>query len=181
EYYFDFIAEKLGVADASWTIGKFSSEMRLYFSPLGPLKSDSTLIDFSYKAETLNLRASIFLVKIFMEMQSWQLLDSAIPISSPSLKDCGLKYSINLLGVQEPLKDRMEQAFFSPPLSRHRIEYAVKHINESCAATLADLGCRSGALLDSLLDYPTVLEKIVGVDIFRKSLTRAGFCIGTPI
>ncbi|KAI3870367.1 hypothetical protein MKX03_026852 [Papaver bracteatum] len=64
EYYVDVIAEKLGVADASHvllsrTIGKSSSEMRVYFSPLGlPLKSDSTLEDLSYEAETLNLRAS---------------------------------------------------------------------------------------------------------------------------
>ncbi|MCL7021456.1 hypothetical protein MKW94_005829, partial [Papaver nudicaule] len=87
--------------------------------------------------------------------------------------DCVLKYSINLLRVQEPLEDRMEQALFSPPLSKQRVEYAVKHINESSAATLVDFGCGSGALLDSLLDYPTALEKIVGVDISRKSLTRA--------
>ncbi|KAI3980308.1 hypothetical protein MKX01_001379, partial [Papaver californicum] len=94
-------------------------------------------------------------------------------ISSSSLKDCVLKYSINLLRVREPLEDRMEQALFSPPLSKQRVEYAVKHINESYAATLVDFGCGSGALLDSLLDYPTALEKIVGVDISRKSLTRA--------
>lgn len=94
-------------------------------------------------------------------------------ISSLSLTNCVLKYSINLLRVQEPLEDRMEQALFSPPLSKQRVEYAVKHINESCAATLVDFGCGSGALLDSLLDYPITLEKIVGVDISRKSLTRA--------
>ncbi|KAI3964043.1 hypothetical protein MKW92_014286 [Papaver armeniacum] len=94
-------------------------------------------------------------------------------LTSSSLKDCALKYSINLLRVQEPLEDRMEQALFSPPLSKQRVEYAVKHINESCAATLVDFGCGSGALLDSLLDYPITLETIVGVDISRKSLTRA--------
>lgn len=36
-----------------------------------------------------------------------------------------------------------------------------------------DFGCGSGSLLDSLLDYPTALEKIVGVDISQKSLSRA--------
>ncbi|RZC48344.1 hypothetical protein C5167_041297 [Papaver somniferum] len=93
-------------------------------------------------------------------------------LTSLSLKDCVLKYSINLLRVQEPLEDRMEQALFSPPLSKQRVEYAVKHINESCAATLVDFGCGSGALLDSLLDYPITLEKIVGVDISRSPLYK---------
>lgn len=66
EYYIDVIAEKLGVADASHvhlsrTIGKSSSEMRLYFSSLGlPLESDSKLVVFSYEAETINLRESYF-------------------------------------------------------------------------------------------------------------------------
>lgn len=36
-----------------------------------------------------------------------------------------------------------------------------------------DFGCGSGSLLDSLLDYPTSLEKIVGIDISQKSLSRA--------
>lgn len=36
-----------------------------------------------------------------------------------------------------------------------------------------DFGCGSGSLLDSLLSYPTLLEKIVGVDISQRSLARA--------
>ncbi|OAY65047.1 Small RNA 2'-O-methyltransferase [Ananas comosus] len=36
-----------------------------------------------------------------------------------------------------------------------------------------DFGCGSGSLLDSLMEHTTSLEKIVGVDISRKSLTRA--------
>jgi predicted TPR repeat methyltransferase len=36
-----------------------------------------------------------------------------------------------------------------------------------------DFGCGSGSLLDSLLNYPTSLEKIAGVDLSQKSLTRA--------
>jgi ubiquinone/menaquinone biosynthesis C-methylase UbiE len=36
-----------------------------------------------------------------------------------------------------------------------------------------DFGCGSGSLLDSLLDYPTSLEKIVGADLSKKSLSRA--------
>ncbi|KAL0300548.1 UNVERIFIED_CONTAM: Small RNA 2'-O-methyltransferase [Sesamum radiatum] len=36
-----------------------------------------------------------------------------------------------------------------------------------------DFGCGSGSLLDSLLSYPTSLEKIVGVDISQRALARA--------
>ncbi|KAJ4702952.1 Small RNA 2'-O-methyltransferase-like [Melia azedarach] len=99
--------------------------------------------------------------------------DSARTLSLLSSKTCCLEYYITLLQVTEPPEDRMEQAFFSPPLSKQRVEYAVQHIRESCATTLVDFGCGSGSLLDSLLDYPTSLEKIVGVDISQKSLSRA--------
>ncbi|KAF8408765.1 hypothetical protein HHK36_004834 [Tetracentron sinense] len=99
--------------------------------------------------------------------------NSAKDFSLSSSKACYLEYSITLLRVTEPLEDRMEQALFSPPLSKQRVEYALRHINESCATTLVDFGCGSGSLLDSLLNYPTALEKIVGVDISRKSLSRA--------
>ncbi|GAV65633.1 dsrm domain-containing protein/Methyltransf_23 domain-containing protein [Cephalotus follicularis] len=88
-------------------------------------------------------------------------------------KTCCLEYTVTLLQVTEPPEDRMEQAFFSPPLSKQRMEYAVQHIIECCATNLVDFGCGSGSLLDSLLDYPTALEKIVGVDISHKSLSRA--------
>ncbi|KAK3016002.1 hypothetical protein RJ639_007031 [Escallonia herrerae] len=74
---------------------------------------------------------------------------------------CSLEYSIALLRITEPVEDRMEKALFSPPLSKQRVDYAV------------DFGCGSGSLLDSLLDYSTSLEKIVGVDISQKALTRA--------
>lgn len=108
---------------------------------------------------------------------------------------------MKLLHVMEPPEDRMEQAFFSPPLSKQRVEYAVRHIRESDATSLVsapktplsdfsflnchaifypfllflqvDFGCGSGSLLESLLDYATGLEKIVGVDISVKSLGRA--------
>lgn len=100
-------------------------------------------------------------------------VDSARTLSLLSSKSCCLEYSITLLRVTEPLEDRMEQAFFSPPLSKQRVEYAVQHIKETRATTLVDFGCGSGSLLDSLLNYPTALEKIVGVDISQKSLSRA--------
>lgn len=51
-------------------------------------------------------------------------------------ESCCLEYSLTLLRVTEPLEDRMEQALFSPPLSKQRVEYAVKHIKESCATSL---------------------------------------------
>jgi ubiquinone/menaquinone biosynthesis C-methylase UbiE len=36
-----------------------------------------------------------------------------------------------------------------------------------------DLGCGSGALLNSLLEEPNSLQQIVGVDLSRKHLIRA--------
>ncbi|XP_058100049.1 small RNA 2'-O-methyltransferase isoform X2 [Magnolia sinica] len=99
--------------------------------------------------------------------------ESAEALSLQTLQGCFLEYSVKVLRVTEPLEDRMEQALFSPPLSKQRVEYAVRLINESHATTLVDFGCGSGSLLDSLLEHPTALEKIVGVDISWKSLCRA--------
>ncbi|KAF4376923.1 hypothetical protein F8388_022639 [Cannabis sativa] len=99
--------------------------------------------------------------------------DSERVLSLLSAKDCCLEYTITLYQVTEPLEDRMEKALFSPPLSKQRVEYAVQHIRQTCATTLVDFGCGSGSLLDSLLNYQTSLEKIVGVDISHKSLIRA--------
>lgn len=47
-----------------------------------------------------------------------------------------MKCEVTLLRVTVPLEDRMEQALFSPPLSKQRVEYALQHIRESCAASL---------------------------------------------
>ncbi|KAL9452885.1 hypothetical protein AB3S75_008634 [Citrus x aurantiifolia] len=107
--------------------------------------------------------------------------DSARIFSLLSSGACCLEYHITLLRVTEPPEDRMEQALFSPPLSKQRVEYALQHIKESCATTLVDFGCGSGSLLDSLLDYPTALEKIVGVDISQKSLSRAAKIIHSKL
>lgn len=49
---------------------------------------------------------------------------------------CSLEYYLKVLGVTEPLEDRMEQALFSPPLSKQRVEFAVRHINESRSTSL---------------------------------------------
>ncbi|CAN6181343.1 unnamed protein product [Urochloa humidicola] len=94
-------------------------------------------------------------------------------LSNVSRESCLLEFSVRVLQVTEPLEDRMEKALFSPPLSKQRVEFAVQHINELHATTLVDFGCGSGSLLDSLLEHPTTLEKLVGVDISRKGLTRA--------
>ncbi|KAG8365669.1 hypothetical protein BUALT_Bualt18G0130400 [Buddleja alternifolia] len=99
--------------------------------------------------------------------------DSEAVLSLLSSGSCKLEYSITLLQVTEPLEERMEQAQFSPPLSKQRVEFAVQRIKESSASSLVDFGCGSGSLLDSLLLYPTSLEKIVGVDISLKALARA--------
>ncbi|XP_006657468.1 small RNA 2'-O-methyltransferase [Oryza brachyantha] len=94
-------------------------------------------------------------------------------LSKISRDNCCLEFSVKLLQVTEPLEDRMEKALFNPPLSKQRVEFAVRYINELHATTLVDFGCGSGSLLDSLLEHPTSLQKIVGVDISRKGLTRA--------
>ncbi|XP_051136154.1 small RNA 2'-O-methyltransferase isoform X2 [Andrographis paniculata] len=99
--------------------------------------------------------------------------DTAATLSLLSTRRCKLEYCVTLLRVTEPLEERMEQALFSPPLSKQRVEFAVKQIKESSALSLVDFGCGSGSLLDSLLSYPTSLEKVVGVDISQKSLARA--------
>ncbi|XAR50966.1 Peptidylprolyl isomerase [Bertholletia excelsa] len=99
--------------------------------------------------------------------------DSLRIISSLTSRSCSLEYCITLLRVTEPLEDRMEQALFSPPLSKQRVEYALMHIKQSCATSLVDFGCGSGSLLDSLLEYQTSLETVVGVDISQKGLIRA--------
>ncbi|KAG8083655.1 hypothetical protein GUJ93_ZPchr0016g2580 [Zizania palustris] len=87
--------------------------------------------------------------------------------------NCFLEFVVKVLQVSEPLEDRMEKALFNPPLSKQRVEFAVRHISEMHATTLVDFGCGSGSLLDSLLEHSTTLEKVVGVDISLKGLTRA--------
>ncbi|KAL6542684.1 hypothetical protein OROHE_010204 [Orobanche hederae] len=107
--------------------------------------------------------------------------DSVATLSLLSSSNCKLEYSITLLQVTEPLEDRMEQALFSPPLSKQRVEFAVQHIKESSAASLVDFGCGSGSLLESLLSYPTSLEKIVGVDLSTRSLAKAAKSFHTKL
>ncbi|CAB79092.1 putative protein [Arabidopsis thaliana] len=85
----------------------------------------------------------------------------------------GFEYCVRLLGVKGPTEKRIEADFFKPSLSKQRLEYVVKHIKESSASTLVDFGCGSGSLLASILDCPTSLQTIAGVDISHKSLTRA--------
>ncbi|KAM3366224.1 hypothetical protein ACQJBY_015604 [Aegilops geniculata] len=97
----------------------------------------------------------------------------SLDLSKICRDSCVLEFSVKVLQVTEPLEDRMEKALFNPPLSKQRVEFAVRHINQLHATTLVDFGCGSGSLLDSLLEHPTTLEKIVGVDISRKGLTRA--------
>jgi hypothetical protein len=41
-----------------------------------------------------------------------------------------------VLRVAVPMEERMETALFSPPLSKQRVEFAVRHINQSHALSL---------------------------------------------
>lgn len=51
-------------------------------------------------------------------------------------EDCCIEYEISLIKVAEPPEERMEQALFSPPLSKQRVEFGVQQILESHATTL---------------------------------------------
>lgn len=53
-----------------------------------------------------------------------------------------------------------------------KFDVEIEVISNPCSFQV-DFGCGSGSLLDSLLDYSTSLEKIIGVDISQKSLSRA--------
>ncbi|EPS66219.1 hypothetical protein M569_08558, partial [Genlisea aurea] len=107
--------------------------------------------------------------------------DPAAALSLLSSSNCKMEYTATLLQLTEPPEDRMEKALFSPPLSKQRVEFALQHIKESHASLLVDFGCGSGSLLDSLLSYPTSLESIVGVDISRRSLSRAAKLLHTKL
>ena len=60
-------------------------------------------------------------------------------IYSQFSESCCMEYEITLNKVTEPLEERMEQALFSPPLSKQRVEFAVGHITECSAATLVNI------------------------------------------
>ncbi|KAL2343697.1 hypothetical protein Fmac_004982 [Flemingia macrophylla] len=107
--------------------------------------------------------------------------DSVKMLSLLSSKDCSMEYEISLIKVTEPPEERMEQALFSPPLSKQRVEFAVQKILESHATTLIDFGCGSGSLLEALLNYPTCLEKMAGVDISPKGLSRAAKILNSKL
>ncbi|XP_021724803.1 LOW QUALITY PROTEIN: small RNA 2'-O-methyltransferase-like [Chenopodium quinoa] len=102
-------------------------------------------------------------------------------LSFLSSKPCCLEYSITVLRVAEPFEDRMEQALFSPPLSKQRVEFALQCIKEYSATSLIDFGCGSGSLLESLVNTPSSLEKIVGIDISQKGLIRAAKVLQTKL
>ncbi|KAF3530439.1 hypothetical protein DY000_02037596 [Brassica cretica] len=108
--------------------------------------------------------------------------DTARTRSLLSKLAAGLEYNVHLLGVKGPTEKRVESVFFKPPLSKQRVEYAVKLIKESSAAsTLVDFGCGSGSLLESLLEVPTSLQTIVGVDISEKALARAAKMVDSKL
>ncbi|KAK7267183.1 hypothetical protein RIF29_19848 [Crotalaria pallida] len=107
--------------------------------------------------------------------------DSAKIMSLLSSKTCCMEYEVSLIKITEPMEERMEQALFSPSLSKQRVEFAVQRILESGATTLLDFGCGSGSLLDALLNYSTSLEKIAGVDISQKGLIRAAKVLNSKL
>ncbi|KAF2317921.1 hypothetical protein GH714_041243 [Hevea brasiliensis] len=109
--------------------------------------------------------------------------DSEGIISLLTSETCCLDYTVTLLCVTEPPEERMEQALFSLHFQNkgwnmlcntsNNLVLLLWYISRISHLLTVDFGCGSGSLLDSLLDYPTSLEKIVGVDISQKSLSRA--------
>ncbi|XP_056692780.1 small RNA 2'-O-methyltransferase isoform X4 [Spinacia oleracea] len=108
-------------------------------------------------------------------------MNSEKVLSLLSSTPCCLEFSITLLRLTEPFEDRMEQALFSPPLSKQRVEFALQCIKEFSATSLIDFGCGSGSLLESLVDTPSSLENIVGIDISQKGLIRAAKVLNTKL
>lgn len=100
-------------------------------------------------------------------------VESAEKISCLPLGEFRLEYNVTLLRLMEPMEEKMERAFFSTPLSKQRVEYALRLLTESHAESLVDLGCGSGSLFDALLEQKTDLVYIAGVDISQRSLFRA--------
>lgn len=81
--------------------------------------------------QAIGLKLLILLVVLY------SLLFSFFFFSSESC--CCMEYAIALTKLTEPMEERMEQALFSPPLSKQRVEFAVHHIIKSRAATLVDI------------------------------------------
>lgn len=108
-------------------------------------------------------------------------MDCEKVLSILSSKPCCLEYSVTVLRVTEPLEDRMEQALFSPPLSKQRVEFALQCIKEFSATSLIDFGCGSGSLLEALVDTPSSLERIVGIDVSQKGLIRAARVLNSKL
>ncbi|KAL0290316.1 UNVERIFIED_CONTAM: Small RNA 2'-O-methyltransferase [Sesamum calycinum] len=105
--------------------------------------------------------------------------NSAETLSLLSSRSCKLEYNVTLLQVTEPLEERMEQALFSPPLSKQRVEFALQHIKESSAASLS-----LHSKLNRLLDSKEPSSKIKSAVLYDGSITKCdsrlhGFDIGT--
>jgi hypothetical protein len=66
------------------------------------------------------------------------LASAGVHILNIVAESCFLEFTVKVLQVTEPLEDRMEKALFSPPLSKQRVEFAVRHINELHATTLVN-------------------------------------------
>ncbi|XP_057544786.1 small RNA 2'-O-methyltransferase [Amaranthus tricolor] len=130
---------------------------------------------------TVGQSVSFYLALALKELVLGASMDCEKVQSFLSSKSCCLEYSVTVLRVTEPYEDRMEQALFNPPLSKQRVEFALQCIKEFSATSLIDFGCGSGSLLESLLDKPSSLEKIVGVDLSQKGLIRAAKVLNSKL
>ncbi|KAK1282639.1 Small RNA 2'-O-methyltransferase [Acorus calamus] len=79
----------------------------------------------------------------------------------PQLETCVMQLSIN------------QEARFVVALPSRDLILAAAGEAAKYFAQLLNFGCGSGSLLESLLEHKTTLQKIVGVDLSKKSLSRA--------
>ncbi|RLM86804.1 small RNA 2' [Panicum miliaceum] len=143
----------------------------------GVFPSHGSLTCISYTASlVMKDKAKIYLLESHNEFE-FEIGTGAV---SNQLESCVTQLSVNQAAcfiAELPPRDLILAAAseFSHELSNVSrescsLEFSAKVLQVHFQV---DFGCGSGSLLDSLLEHPTTLEKLVGVDISRKGLTRA--------
>jgi 2-polyprenyl-3-methyl-5-hydroxy-6-metoxy-1,4-benzoquinol methylase len=80
---------------------------------------------------------------------------------------------VRLCGYVEPPELRLEGALFTPSLATQRMDFALRLVEQCEAASVLDLGCGAGALLEAVVEKATCVRKLAGVDISERALQKA--------
>jgi 2-polyprenyl-3-methyl-5-hydroxy-6-metoxy-1,4-benzoquinol methylase len=80
---------------------------------------------------------------------------------------------VRLCGYVEPPEQRLEGALFTPSLATQRMDFALRLVEQCKAASVLDLGCGAGALLEAVVEKATCVRKLAGVDISERALQKA--------